>query len=223
MLPRDFGPIYKETNSNSLIVEPWNTFSNFAFLIIFVYFSIKVYKNFKNHKFLAFSLPLMLIGFVGGTIYHATRSSNIWLFMDWIPIAILSLLVSIHFLIKQKVHWSVILVFIMLPFLYRFLFVALKIPKIFERFLGYPILALIIALPIIRWLILTRWSNRYLILLSSIFFVLALFFRTIDLNQNIFKMGTHWLWHIFGALATFCLAQYIYLDDNVTYKPQNKK
>ncbi|MGA8854131.1 MAG: hypothetical protein WB492_08135, partial [Christiangramia sp.] len=80
--PQDSGPIYQETLAGRLPVEPFNTYSNIFFLIIIIYFSLRVYRDYKNHRFLAWSLPVLFLGFIGGTVYHATRSHDIWMYMD---------------------------------------------------------------------------------------------------------------------------------------------
>lgn len=101
--PNDSGPIYQETLAGRLPVEPFNTFSNIFFLMIILYFSFKVYANYSKHRFLAWSLPLLFLGFIGGTVYHATRSHDIWMFMDWLPIVILCLSVSLYYIFQLHI------------------------------------------------------------------------------------------------------------------------
>ena len=84
----DFGPVYAETDLTRFPVEPFNTFSNLIFLLIVIYFVKKIKGNYKKYPLITFSLPLIFTGFIGGTIYHATRSSPLWLRMDYIPIII---------------------------------------------------------------------------------------------------------------------------------------
>lgn len=214
MYPLDNGPLYKETIMGRFPVEPWNTFSNFLFLFVLIFWSIKVYKNLKQHKFLALSLPLLLVGFVGGTIYHATRSSNLWLFMDWIPIMLLSLLVSIHYFVKQRMSFIYIIFVVILPFIFYYLVnKVFNSPEFIRRMMGYPILVIIILLPIVRWLYITKWKNWYLIILGIVCFSIAITARIIDLKADFLPMGTHWLWHSFGAIASYFLANYIFNDD----------
>lgn len=98
--PQDSGPIYQETIAGRFPVEPFNTISNFLFLLIILYFSRKVYANYKQHLFLAYCLPVLFIGFIGGTLYHATRSAEIWLLLDWVPIVLLCIATAIYFCFK---------------------------------------------------------------------------------------------------------------------------
>jgi len=63
--PNDSGPIYRETIAGRFPVEPFNTLSNLLFLAIIVYFSAKVYKDYKRQAFLALAIPILFIGFFG--------------------------------------------------------------------------------------------------------------------------------------------------------------
>ena len=49
--PHDSGPIYQETLAGRLPVEPFNTFSNIFFLLIILYFSIRVYSDYRQQRF----------------------------------------------------------------------------------------------------------------------------------------------------------------------------
>ena len=211
--PNDFGPIYKETIAGRFPVEPWNTFSNLFFLVIFIYWAFVIYRDYKNHKFIAFALPLLLIGFIGGTVYHATRAHNVWLVMDFVPILILSIAVSIYFMRKQKLHWIMVASIIILPFVFMIMIENIFVlPEFINRMLGYPVMATIILFPVIRWLYLTKWKNSLYVILGILSFVIAISSRSLDLDVDFMPMGTHWLWHSFGAIAANFLILYIYRD-----------
>ena len=205
IIPNDNGPIYKETLTGGVgfLIEPWNALSNLFFLFIVIYWIVKIYKNYKQQRFLVFVLPVLFIGFVGGTMYHGTRSSNIWIFMDWVPIMVLSFAASIFFAIKSRFKFYFILAMLIIPFTISYLVWQSDLPHIIKTIMGYPVLAFIILFPIVFYLIKTKWRNVNLIIFALFCFVLAIFFRTIDnSNWDIFYMGTHWLWHIFGATSS---------------------
>ena len=105
MFPNDSGPIYKETLEGGFPVEPWNTASNLIFLFILIYWSLKVYPMASRHLFLAWSLPVLLIGYIGGTMFHGTRSHEAWLLMDWVPIMVLCMAAVVHFIFKITRRW----------------------------------------------------------------------------------------------------------------------
>lgn len=210
--PQDSGPIYQETVAGRLPVEPFNTFSNILFLLIIIHFSLKVYKDYKNHKFLAWSIPVLFMGFVGGTIYHATRSHDVWMYMDWLPIVILCLAVSVYYTIKLKItngkRTFLVLVILFLVFGIRLI----PLPQHTATSVGYIGTALGLLLPIITYFITTKLHNWGYVLLAFLSFGFAISFRVLDKFIYIMPMGTHWLWHVFGALSVFFLIKYIYRD-----------
>lgn len=71
--PSDGGTMYTETNLGQLFPEPFNTITSCFFLGIAVYWTIKLWGNFKQHTFLSIALALLYIGGIGGTTYHGFR------------------------------------------------------------------------------------------------------------------------------------------------------
>ncbi|WP_121665951.1 hypothetical protein [Mesonia aquimarina] len=210
--PNDSGPIYKETLAGRFPVEPFNTCSNLLFLVIIIYFSYHVYRNYKQHLFLAFAIPILFIGFIGGSIYHATRSHEIWLLMDWIPIMVLCLAVSIYFTFKDGNNWLQKIGLLLLVFLLLFGVRLIDWPTKFKISIGYIGTALALLLPVAIYLIKTSFKNGSQILYAVGSFSLAILFRILDKRLDLFEMGTHWLWHSFGAVAVFFLMNYIFKD-----------
>lgn len=103
--PQDSGPIYLETVEGRFPVEPFNTYSNLIFLVLVIYWGLKVYRNPKEHQFLAWILPIIGASYIGGTIYHATRSHEFWLRLDWMPIMLLCGALVIYFIFKLVSLW----------------------------------------------------------------------------------------------------------------------
>ena len=46
---------------------------------------------------------------------------------------------------------------------------------------------------------------------AVISFIMAISFRVLD-RYIYFSMGTHWLWHSFGAFSVFFLMKYVFHD-----------
>lgn len=210
--PNDSGPIYQETLAGRLPVEPFNTFSNIFFLMIILYFSFKVYANYSKHRFLAWSLPVLFLGFIGGTVYHATRSHDIWMFMDWLPIIILCLSVSLYYIFQlhisklAKVIFTLTVLFLVLGVQF------VPLPQHENTSIGYVATAIGILLPIVTYLISNKSIFWSYVLLAFLSFGVAITFRVLDNIIYILPMGTHWLWHTFGALSVFFLMNFIYRD-----------
>ena len=211
--PKDSGPVYLETLEGRFPVEPYNTFSNLIFLVLVVYWGSKVYKSPKQHLFLAWALPVIAISYVGGSVYHATRSHEFWLRLDWMPIIFLCIALVIYFIFKLTEKWWQRLLLIVLILGASFMLRILPIAAGLRISLGYIITALTILIPIVWHLIATKGKNLGLVILAFSFFGVAIFFRSIDLAQTYFKMGTHWLWHFFGGVAVHFLIAYIFRDN----------
>ncbi|MBQ4822133.1 ceramidase domain-containing protein [Aquimarina sp. MMG016] len=213
-IPNDSGPIYRETLMGRLPVEPFNTISNLIFLFIIIYFSIRIYKNVKQHTFLAFCIPVLTVGFIGGTLFHGTRSHQVWLFMDWIPILILCSAAVFYFIFKLYKKWWQRLLALVVIFTASFAIRFLPIPEVIRTSLGYVITAITMLFPIVLYLIKTKGKNKELVIFAVLSFVTAISFRSIDklLDAEMLYMGTHWLWHLFGGISVFFLMLYTYRD-----------
>lgn len=212
-LSRDNGPIYTETNLDQLIVEPWNAASAIIFVFIALYWLVRLKNQIRQHIFLYVSSWILLIGGLGGFLYHAFRVSEVFLTMDWVPIAILSLAGSGFFFYQfTGKTWAGIIWLIGA-------FVALGInywfagdrdnPSSFSINLGYFLMALTVLLPTFMLLVKTKFSGGLWVLLALMSFGFALFFRIID-PESWLPMGTHFLWHVFGAIANLCMFMYVY-------------
>jgi len=169
---------------------------------------------------LAWVFPIIFISYIGGTIYHATRSAEVWLLLDWVPIMLLCLALVIYFIFKIVNKWWHRLLFIAVIFTLSFGLRVMEIPQGLRISIGYTITALTIFVPLIWYLIKTKWKNVALIILAFGIFALAIYFRSIDLTQEFFSMGTHWLWHFFGGIAVHFLIAYIFRDNLLNLPPE---
>ncbi|MGX1927875.1 hypothetical protein [Flagellimonas sp. 2504JD4-2] len=211
--PNDSGPIYLETIEGRFPVEPYNTFSNLIFVVLLIYWGAKVYKNSKTHLFLAWVLPIIAISYVGGTMYHATRSHEFWLLLDWMPIMFLCLALVVYFIFKVVRVWWKRLLWLVVIFGASYILRILPMPDTLRISLGYIITACTILIPLVWYLKQTKGKNLIWIVLAFTIFGVAIYFRSIDLKQTYFKMGTHWLWHFFGGVAVHYLITYIFKDN----------
>jgi hemolysin III len=211
--PNDSGPIYLETAQGTFPVEPFNTFSNLIFLILIVYWGSRVYRDPGQHRFLAWVLPVIGISYIGGTVYHATRSHEFWLRLDWMPIMLLCASLVIYFIFKLVRSWWRRLIFVVVLLGTSFVLRILPIPTGWRISLGYVITAATILIPIGWYLAKTNGKHIGLVLTAFLIFGVAIFFRSIDLHQTLFPMGTHWLWHLLGGIAVHFLIAYIFKDN----------
>lgn len=210
--PNDSGPIYQETIEGRIPVEPFNTYSNLIFIVILVYFWMKIRKNPKQHPFFLFAIPVIFISWVGGTVYHGTRSHQFWLVLDWLPIMLVCLGGIVYFITKIKKKWWERLLFFLGLMLLSFLPRLIILPNEYRISFGYAVTAITVLTPFIWYAYNTGWKNVQLILMAIFIFGLAVTFRTLDNITVLLPMGTHWLWHTFGGVAVFFLLLYIYKD-----------
>lgn len=159
------------------------------------------------------ALPILATGFVGGFVYHATRSHQIWLMMDVFPILILALLASTYL-------WSRVLGRVSAALLltlasvggFPLLHTSGMLPRRARFVSGYVYLALIIILPAFLSLVRRGWRQWQSLVLAAVFFALAVVFRQSDrwVANLGFAPGSHFLWHVFGGIATFFVMRYLY-------------
>ena len=122
-VPLDSGPIYFETtlSDSHWPIEPWNAISNLIFLAVALYWIFTIHREHakipRNFRIL---ISLLLIGWIGGTIYHGTRSGDIWYYMDMLPIYLLAFLVNL--LAWQKItswKWGILISLAVLPLIVK--------------------------------------------------------------------------------------------------------
>jgi hypothetical protein len=211
----DWGPLYRETDLSRLPVEPWATCSNVVFLAIAVYWAYRIRHQLREQVFIAWCLPVLLVGFVGGTVFHATRSHPVWLLMDFMPIMILCVAGAVHYWRRTGAHWLVVIAGVVGPIaLVQSLNFALDLPHDMHINLGYASLSVPIVLPIAWHAIRSRQRAGWLVAGALASFGVALAMRGLDLRASLplLPMGTHWLWHTFGGISTHLLIAYIHSD-----------
>lgn len=208
LLP-DGGPVYSETNLNNFIVEPFNMVSAFVFVLMALYWLWKIWGEWYKFMFMTVSTILLLIGGVGGTLYHGFRAKAFYMYMDWLPILIICIMASAYFLYKLMKRWYYALLIVLMSLFLQFI-ALLYIPISQSTNISYAILALLVILPSIFILRKTNFYCYENVAYSAFFFMLALGSRIVD-PYFTGTIGTHFLWHIFGALSCFLIFRYVYL------------
>ncbi|PWL24814.1 ceramidase domain-containing protein [uncultured Roseivirga sp.] len=207
----DGGPWYAETHvTDALIVEPWNAISSLAIAAPAVYFLWKIRKQPKDYSFLLAAIPFLFLNGLGSTLFHGLRTSRWLLYMDFIPAMILTLLITIYFWSKVLPKKWMSFVLVVPVFLMRFTALNL-IGGQSGLNVSYAISGLAFLVPIFLILRKNNWEKTYSIVLGSVCFVLAIYFRQADhYYTSIIPIGTHFLWHIFSGIGAYFLANYLY-------------
>lgn len=227
MHPNDFGPIYTETlpglAAGTLPVEPWNTWSNSIFVLLLVHIVFRTRLDYQRHPLIVISLPILAIGIIGGTVYHATRSHFVWLFMDFMPILILTSAAALAFWREVVGKWpQAILLFLLVGVSGRVLGFALATERSVQISLGYLSAALSILLPLVILVRRAKWRGLGLLCGIVLAFASAVACRMLDRAgaPSPLPMGTHFLWHIFGGASVWMLMLLVVgLDDTRRTSP----
>ena len=213
---RDGGMPYTETNLSHLFPEPLNAITSCFFLAIALYWTYRVWGRGRQYIFLSICIALLYIGGIGGTIYHGLRLWNIFIMMDWLPIMLLCVMAGIYFLFKiARWYYGALLVlcYIVFQFFARTYLRGHGDVQLFIN-INYAIMAGIVLFPVLGYLITTKFANGKWVGYALIAFVFALTFRVAD-GWGWLSTGTHFLWHTFGAVAAFCMFQYLYVINTV--------
>ncbi|MFZ4929391.1 hypothetical protein [Chryseobacterium sp. Mn2064] len=218
LIPPDGGMLYKETDMTQLFPEPLNAITAILFLALAIFWTIKMKGNFKKYPFLTYCLILLYVGAIGGSVYHSFRQWPVFIMMDWLPIMLLCLSAGFYF-VAQSTRWYyavvILLVYLILMFALRN-WILINNPSLFIN-VNYAIMASFVLFSVLSYLIYTKWKAGKWVGFALLSFVLALTCRIID-KLDWLSFGTHFLWHTFGAVATFCMFNYIYLTQNISRK-----
>ncbi|RZK89460.1 MAG: hypothetical protein EOO98_10520, partial [Pedobacter sp.] len=149
-----------------------------------------------------------------GTVYHSLRQWSVFIMMDWLPIMLLCVSAGVYFL-AQSTRWYyaalMVLGYAALQFSVRNWLTA-ENAHLFIN-INYAMMALLVLLPVLIYLIYTKWKAGKWVGYALLAFALALTFRIAD-KWEWLSFGTHFLWHSFGAIATYCMFNYIYLTQH---------
>lgn len=215
----DGGPIYTETIPGRLPVEPYNTISNLVFLFIIIYWVSKTRLDIKRYPMVVTGVAILAIGFVCGTVYHATRSSEIWLIGDYMPIYFALIIGCIYLWYRITGNWFLVLLYSLLPATALRIFATFFQPG--ERYfiaVSYLAQVIMLLLPVMIHCWLNKFSHLRILGLAFASFAVALSFRELDAASGRFiPVGTHFLWHIFGGVSAFLMLQYIYSTSDFFY------
>lgn len=201
--PFDTGPIYYETHHpfHPWLIEPWNTISNLAFLALLLYWLPRARGDSPFARYLRLGVPILAVGWAGGTLYHGWRSWELWHMLDYFPILFLVGWTATWFWRLVGNRFATALGFAA-PLLAVPLFFADPRQSVFLGSLTYFILAVAMMTPV-ALLALRRpdRSLRWFVLCLCFLFSAILLRGAEDAVAARFEVGTHFLWHLFGAIA----------------------
>lgn len=220
----DYGPRYRETPADpfaasaSFPAEPWNTATASLFVLIVLFWTWRLHGRYRQFPFLTGCLPILLAGGLGGTLYHATRTSKLYFFLDMGPIMLLGLAAAVYLAVRLGRELGLVRVGGMcvgLVSVYIGVNYALRLwpnpPANIPINVNYASLAAVLMVPLLWVLARTQFRHSGWVLAGVASFAHGWFCRLAD-NTSIVNlpMGTHWLWHLYGAAAVMFMTEYFY-------------
>jgi hypothetical protein len=217
----DGGPRYIETPPDPtapgapLVAEPWNTVTASFFIWIALAWLWRVRGRYREFPFLVCCMPILLAGGIGGTLFHGTRAHRFYFLLDVIPISLLGLAGAVFMAYRyfgRRRAWVMFGLLIFYAVVNRVFFSAIgPMNRQLSINLSYASLAAIVLLPIVLVLWRSRFRHGKWVVLGLFSFSMAWFFRLLDqYSAEYLAMGSHWLWHTFGAISTAAMIQYFY-------------
>jgi hypothetical protein len=221
---RDFGPRYKETPADPYapdapsVAEPFNAVTAAFFVLLVGVWAWRLRGRYRRFPFLMSCLPVLLAGGVGGTLYHALRTSPVYFLLDLIPILLLGLAGAVYLTVRLGRRYGaarVALIAAGVIAVTAFVNGGLRLlPNALGTLqvnLSYATQAVLILIPLGVTLARTRFRYAGYVFAGVGCFAVAWFCRLVDLSHlNPLPMGSHWLWHTFGAACTQFVIEYFY-------------
>ena len=217
----DRGPRYTETprdpyaSNSPFVAEPWNAVTASFFVVIAVAWLVRLRGRYRDFPFLMCCLPILLAGGIGGTLYHGLRTQRFFFYLDVVPIQILAVTGAVFIAIRlwHRHGWLYLLGSLVVYIgVSRLLFTMIlpESPQLAIN-LNYAALATMVVLPIAILQIQTRFRHFSWFVSGVLAFVIAWFFRLWDERAGPYMpMGSHWLWHTFGAISTALVVEFFY-------------
>lgn len=200
--------LYCERSGHELFAEPLNAISNIAFILA----GFGIYKLLQKNKiyqaeYKGVILLIFLVG-LGSFLWHTTRNQYT-LFLDAIPAA-LSVALITYLLLSKLIGnklFALLAVALLLPS--RFLISSFAPTDFISSLIRNGINAAVFLVIIVCAF--KKYGNiafEGLIVLAI--YLLAITMRTIDLEVcSTISVGTHFLWHIFNALAVYLAIKFL--------------
>jgi hemolysin III len=156
-------------------------------------------------------MPLLTLGGIGSTIYHAFRDSEFFLLMDVMPIALLTFSVILYFWWKVLGQWIYVVLVAIAYITLRIFIYQIAHGQQTAINLSYFVTGVMMFVPAFLLLLKTNYKGVLTIITATAFFIFSLIFRQIDTPFIYLPMGTHWLWHLSCAIGAFFLGRYLYM------------
>jgi hypothetical protein len=216
----DGGPPYAEPSADPYApgvpfpAETWNAIPSALFVADALAWYWRLRRRCREYPFLSCCLPILLASGIGGTLYHATRTSFLFFLLDVVPISVLGLAGPVFMAVRYwggRGWWFIPAGRAFFVGVNQLLFAAVA-PTDVQLVINLSYASLAVPTPIALVLLHTRFRHAGWVVAVVAAFAIGWFFRLLDLRMGLVTpMGSHWLWHTFRAIATAVLVEYFYL------------
>lgn len=215
ILEQDGCSLHAETDITRFPVEPFNTFSTFVFLFIFIYWVRKVGFKCFRYPLIVILLPIILLGVIAGIIHHSLRIDKAWNAVTVLSIFYSVVMTCVYFWYRLSGKWLYAFFLTMIfPLVFWIFYLNAEYIEKINLSVIFAAMSIAIMIPAALYCIKNKLKNLEFLALSSFLFTIGIICRISDLSlKPFFSCGSHFLWHIFGAASVFALIKYIYLAD----------
>jgi hemolysin III len=199
-----------ETIQGRFPVEPLNAVTSLAFLVVAIYWARRTRMKLSRHPLVVMSVPVLFVGALGGMAHHAFRGFRDIRHLDMLMAFYGVAMACVFFWHKVTKSWvmsfSMTLLF---PVAFRY---ALPDSHVIgSASVVFAALSLSLLPPVAIRCWMDGMRRVSYLLASSAFFLVGMFFRELDsLHDLVAPVGTHCLWHVFGALSVCAVLGYAY-------------
>jgi hypothetical protein len=211
--PSDGGPIYAETplhiHDGQWLIEPWNAISSLLIVLPGLYFLYRLRGRLQGNLLLALCAPLLMLGGIGSTLFHALRSERALMMMDFLPTLAAFVLMIAYLWFRVLRSWVLAVGVLGLAFALTW-WTGEHLPLAYRINVAYFIRGTAFFMPLLVLLIRTRMHRAIYMFAGLALLMAALAFRYFDKSLvDILPMGSHFLWHAATGLGGLCIAEYL--------------
>lgn len=193
--------LYCERVGSGVWAEPINALSNISFLLA----AVAAWYLANRLRLLSFAIWLLIVLLVaigiGSSLFH-TLATPFTKLLDIIPIALFQI-AYLWIYTRKVIRLKNIQVILLMVLLLGSIILTFQLTEVFNGSLAYaPGISILLGLGLYHYR--QRKRGRVLLLAATGFFLIALFFRTIDLAIcSSWAVGTHFLWHLLNGVVLY--------------------
>ncbi len=194
-------PEYCENRiENAIFATPFNALSNLSFIFAGAALLMLAKRQDRLNYVISLLIILTFAVGIGSGLWH-TFPNRVTYLLDVIPIFLFQIAFILIYAFKI-LKWNKISI-IVSTLLFAVITLLTGMSEVLNGSIAYiPTLVVLIVFGLFHYFI--NFNKRYILIVASVLFLIALIFRTIDLAVcSTIPIGTHFLWHIFNGAVLY--------------------